>query len=69
LPSFRRVDLGLTHVRRVGGVNAVMFASVDNLFDRENVYTYRYTRDYQSRIPVRSLFKRSFYVGATIATQ
>jgi hypothetical protein len=69
LPAFQRADVSLTHLRRIAGFNAVFFSSVSNLFDRENVFTYRYTPDYRSRIPVRSLFKRSFYVGASIATQ
>jgi hypothetical protein len=68
LPPFRRVDLGLTHLRRVGAVNAVFFLSASNLFDRENVFTYRYTQDYSMRIPIRSLFKRSYYVGASVIT-
>jgi hypothetical protein len=69
LPSFRRVDVGLTHLRRAAGLSAVFFSSVSNLFDRDNVFTYRYTSDYQSRIPVRSLFKRTFYVGASLSSQ
>jgi hypothetical protein len=69
LPPFRRVDVSLTHLRRISSINAVFFASVSNLFDRENVFTFRYTRDYSSRIPVRSLFNRSFYVGASLSTQ
>jgi hypothetical protein len=69
LPSFRRVDVGLTHLRRAARLSAVFFSSVSNLFDRDNVFTYRYTSDYQSRIPVRSLFKRTFYVGASLSSQ
>jgi hypothetical protein len=66
LPAFQRVDLGFTHLRRIGKNTAVMYLSLSNVFDRENVFTYRYTQDYSSRIPVRSLFKRSVYVGASV---
>jgi vitamin B12 transporter len=69
LPAFRRVDLGLTHLRRIGAVNAVFFAGASNLFDRDNVFMYRYSADYSTRIAIRSLFKRSYYVGASVITQ
>lgn len=68
IPAFRRVDLGLTHLRRIGNTNAVFYASVSNLFDRENVFAYRYTSDYSTRLAVRSLFKRGYYVGASLIT-
>jgi vitamin B12 transporter len=67
LPAFRRVDLGLTHLRRIGTTNTVFYSSISNIFDRENVFLYRYTQDYTSRIPIRSMFKRSYYVGASIS--
>jgi len=63
LPAVRRVDLGLTHLRRIGAQNVVMYSSVTNVFDRENVFMYRYSQDYTLRIPIRSMFKRSYYVG------
>ena len=37
-----------------------------NVLDRDNLYQYTYTADYTQRIPVRSLFKRSFYLGASL---
>jgi hypothetical protein len=63
LPSFRRVDLGLTHLRRVGAMNLVFYAAASNVFDRENVFMYRYSADYSVRIPIRSMFKRTYYAG------
>jgi vitamin B12 transporter len=66
MPTFTRVDLGLTNLRRVWDRQAVLFSGVTNLFDRSNVYTYRYNADYSTRIPVRSLFNRSVYVGASL---
>jgi hypothetical protein len=45
----------------------VLFASVNNLFNRMNIYEYRYSTDYTQRIPVRSLFNRSYYVGGSIS--
>ena len=69
LPSFQRLDLSFTHLRRIAGANAVLYSAVSNLLDRENIHAYRYPRDYTTRIPIRSLFKRSFYVGASFTTQ
>jgi hypothetical protein len=68
LPSFRRIDLGLTHLRRIGATNLVLYSSVSNVFDRENVFMYRYSSDYSVRVPIRSMFKRTYYVGTSIGS-
>ena len=47
----------------------MIYASVNNIFDRVNVQSYTYTRDYSQRIPVQSIFNRSFYFGATLIRQ
>jgi hypothetical protein len=39
---------------------------VSNVLDRTNVYQYTYNADYTRRIPVRSLFNRSFYFGGSL---
>lgn len=67
LPAFARIDIGLTHLRRLGERSAVFFASVNNVFDRDNVHAYRYSSDYATRIPIRSLFNRSFYAGVSVS--
>jgi hypothetical protein len=69
MPPYQRLDLGLTHLRRIASVNAVFYSAVNNVFDRDNIYGYRYAGDYSNRFPIRSLFKRSVYVGASITTQ
>ena len=63
LPSFHRLDLSASILRRIGPVQSVVFYSLSNVLDRENVHTYRYSPDYSQRIPVRSLFNRSHYFG------
>jgi hypothetical protein len=64
----QRVDLSVSRFTPLGAQSyVVVFASVNNLFDRVNVYEYRYNADYTERIPVRSLFNRSFYVGGSIS--
>jgi len=67
LPSAQKVDLSLSRVTRLSPRTIlVYFFSLDNVLDRENIYQYTYNADYSQRIPVRSLFKRSFYVGASL---
>lgn len=63
LPSFHRLDLSGSILRRFGRVQSVVFYTLSNALDRENVHTHRYSRDYSQRVPVRSLFNRSHYFG------
>jgi vitamin B12 transporter len=68
LPPLQRVDLSLSRFMRLSPQTfLVLFASVNNLFDRVNIFDYRYSADYSQRIPIRSLFNRSFYVGGSIS--
>ncbi len=68
LSPLERVDLSISRFTPLSAQSyLVLFASVNNLFDRVNVYEYRYNADYTQRIPVRSLFNRSFYVGGSIS--
>ena len=67
LPAAQRVDLSISRVTHPGASTVlVYFAEVENLFDRDNLYEYTYNADYTRRIPVRSLFNRSLYVGASL---
>ena len=68
LAPLQRVDLSISRFTPLSAQSyLVLFASVNNLFDRTNIYEYRYNADYTQRIPVRSLFNRSFYVGGSIS--
>jgi hypothetical protein len=68
MSPLERVDLSVSRFTPLGaGSYLVLFASVNNLLDRVNVYEFRYNADYTERIPVRSLFNRSFYVGGSIS--
>ena len=64
MPNTLRTDAQLTRTQRLSRTQLwITYLSVNNLFDRDNLFTYRYSPDYTRRLPVRSLFKRSFYVG------
>jgi hypothetical protein len=68
MSPLQRVDLSVSRFTPLGAQSyLVLFASVNNLFDRVNVYEFRYNADYTERIPVRSLFNRSFYLGGSIS--
>jgi hypothetical protein len=67
LPDYGRLDLSLSYFRGLGeGRGLVIFTSVSNVFDDNNVMRYRWTPDFSARIPVRAPFNRSVYVGATL---
>ncbi|HXT18964.1 MAG TPA: TonB-dependent receptor [Gemmatimonadaceae bacterium] len=67
MPAEEKLDLAVSRYLRLGSHNAlVYYFSVDNVLDRTNLYEYAYTADYSRRIPVRSLFNRSFYLGASL---
>ena len=67
IPSFTRVDLSVSRYQRLSPQTfVVFFVSLGNLFDRSNIYQYRYSDDYSRRTPIRSLFNRSVYVGGSL---
>jgi hypothetical protein len=69
-PALRRFDLSVSRFRQLTpGLASVLYASVSNLFDRENVQSWRYSRDYAQRFAVRSIFNRSIYFGASLIWQ
>ena len=67
LPPEEKFDIALSRVTRLSpSMQLVYFLSLDNVFNRTNLYEYTYTPDYSRRIPVRSLFNRSLYFGASL---
>jgi hypothetical protein len=67
LPAMRRLDLAASYLRAAGpSLRLVLYGGLTNALDRVNVFTYRYSRDYAERIPVRSVFNRSVFVGASL---
>ena len=67
LPMYDRIDLSASWYRRFGAsLEGVLYWSISNVLDRENVHAYRYTPDYSVRVPSRSIFNRAHYFGASI---
>lgn len=70
VPDLIRLDANVSRIVSLGPkAFLVVYASVNNLLDRRNIYSYTYTRDYTQRIAVPSLFNRSYYFGATLTTR
>jgi len=67
MPSLQKVDIAMSRVTRITPSNQlVYFVSLDNVFDRHNLYQYTYDSTYTTRIPVRGLFNRSLYFGGSL---
>jgi len=67
LPAAERLDLSISRLTYLGPRTIlVYFFSLENVLDRVNLYEYTYNADYTQRIPIRSLFKRSVYFGASL---
>lgn len=70
VPDLVRLDANLSRLISLGPkALLVVYASVNNLLNRKNIYSYTYTQDYTQRIAVPSLFNRSYYFGATLTTR
>jgi hypothetical protein len=67
LPAFARVDVSASVFRIVNtGAQVVGYIALTNLFDRRNVFTWRYSPDYTVRHEVASIFNRSLYFGGVL---
>jgi vitamin B12 transporter len=67
LPALARIDLNASRYYRLNThTGLVLYAAVNNVLNRRNVYTYEYSDDFSTRRPTPSLFKRGFYFGFSI---
>lgn len=62
-PVYHRVDLNLQRYFILFKKFVVVFASLNNALNTDNLYSYTYNFDYSERLPVRSTNNRSFYFG------
>jgi hypothetical protein len=66
-PAFHRLDLSFSRLVFFGEDGLlVLFASLNNVYDRFNVLEYRWSSDYAERFPVRDRSARSVFVGMSI---
>jgi len=65
LPALQRLDLLAYRTWLFEhGLGMTIYVSINNVLDRENVYSYAYSDDYSRRQVVPSLFNRVLYFGA-----
>lgn len=65
LPSLQRLDLLAYRTWLFEhGRGMTVYVSINNVLNRENVYSYSYSEDYSQRQIVRSFFGRVLYFGA-----
>jgi hypothetical protein len=66
-PAFHRLDLSFSRLVFFGEDGLlVVFASLNNVYDRFNVLEYRWAEDYSQRFPVRDSSQRRVFVGMSI---
>ncbi len=66
-PEFRNLSINASHLTSILGGFTVIFASVDNVFNRENVFSYRFSSDGSTKVSVGPPNLRSFFVGVFIS--
>ncbi|MEZ4689738.1 MAG: hypothetical protein R3A12_05995 [Ignavibacteria bacterium] len=62
-PTYDRLDMNLQYIFALFGKFAVAVASVNNILNQKNAYTYTYNTDYTQQSPVISNNQRSLYLG------
>ncbi len=69
-PELRRLDVSASRYMPITpSLQGVFYLSLSNVLDRDNTQGWRYSPDYQTRTPVRSIFNRSVYFGASLIRQ
>ena len=65
-PMVNNLSFSASHITRIRKNMVVLYASVDNILNTHNVYTYRYTPDGKTRYAVGPQSYRSFFIGGMI---
>lgn len=69
-PGIQRLDLSFSRYQPITPtVRLVTFVSLSNVMNADNTQAWTYSHDYSRRSPVRSIFNRSVYFGATLLWQ
>ncbi|GAB3020908.1 TonB-dependent receptor [Spirosoma pulveris] len=65
-PVVNNLSFSASHITRIKKNLVVIYASIDNLLNTQNVFTYRYTTDGKTRYAVGPQSYRSFFVGGMV---
>jgi len=68
LPAIQSLDLSWSLYRAFTGNNfIVLYASIANLLDSQNVYGYYFSPDYSEKTEINSTFGRTYYFGISLS--
>ena len=65
-PAVHNLSFSASYITAIKGNFMVIYASVDNILNTRNVFTYRYTPDHKTRYAVGPQSYRSFFIGGVI---
>ena len=63
---YQNVSLSASHIRTIKGNFIVLYATLDNVFARKNVFGYRYSGDGKQRFEVIPPMYRTFFIGISM---
>ncbi len=65
-PTVNNLSFSASHITRIKKNLVILYATVDNILNTQNVFTYRYTADRSTRYAVGPQSYRSFFLGGMI---
>ena len=65
-PTVNNLSFSASHITKLGKNLVVLYASVDNILNTRNVFTYQYTPDHKTRYTVGPPSYRNFFIGGMI---
>jgi hypothetical protein len=68
-PDYYNLNISVSKLTSIKGNFTVIYASVNNVLNRQNVFNYTYSTDGRSRIVSRSPSLISFFIGAFISLE
>lgn len=66
-PDYHNLSFTVNYLRSIGKWFTVIYAGVDNVTNRKNVFGYRYSADGMQRYPMVPALYRSFFVGINMS--
>ena len=66
-PDYHNLSLNLAYLLTIKNWFAVVYAGLDNITNRKNIYGYRYSMDGNILYPIEPPIYRSIFIGASIS--
>lgn len=68
VPDYQKLDLSFSYLHYFSkGKPSVLYLSIANVLNRNNIFDYRYSADYTQRQAVTSSMKRTLYFGISLS--